>query len=381
MHTHLVSFRFVLVLLISHANLVMSQTILPRPDHIVIVIMENHSFNQIIGSSAAPYINSLANDTLSALFTQSYGVTHPSQPNYLALYSGNTQGITDDLVPSNNPFTTPNIGKQLINSGKTFTTYSEDLPGVGYNGETSGYYARKHSPASNWIGTGTNQIPPTTNQSFAAFPSSNFKSLPTVCFIMPNLLNDMHDGADPAKITRGDQWISNNMNSYVQWAKANNSLFILTFDEDNTLSSNHIATIFTGRMIQSGQYTTRINHYTIFHTLEKLYGLPTIGDSIAYPPINFCWKKNYLPNSLLNLPDNTLDGLIYPNPCNGFFYIELSDYQHATAELYHLNGEFIQVCPLVSKETEIKTDGLNKGLYLVKIRNKEGIIQRKIIIN
>ena len=71
------SFLFVIFLLFSHINIVQSQTIQPKPDHIVIVILENQSFSQIIGSPVAPYINSLATDTLSALFTASFGITNP----------------------------------------------------------------------------------------------------------------------------------------------------------------------------------------------------------------------------------------------------------------------------------------------------------------
>src|SRR5437773_12064566 len=67
---------------------------LPLPDHVVLVIEENKSFKQIIDNSAAPYINSLV--TRAALFTQSFAITHPSQPNYLALFSGDTHGVMDD---------------------------------------------------------------------------------------------------------------------------------------------------------------------------------------------------------------------------------------------------------------------------------------------
>src|ERR1035437_6408710 len=144
MNKHLGIFRFILFLMFSQAITVRSQTALPLPDHIVIAILENHSYDGIIGSQAAPYINSLAKDTSSALFTQSYGVTHPSQPNYLILFSGSTQGVKDDLIPKGNPFTTPNIERQLLNSGKTFVSYSEDLPQVGFNGNLSGNYARRH---------------------------------------------------------------------------------------------------------------------------------------------------------------------------------------------------------------------------------------------
>ena len=81
----------------------------PRPDHVVILILENHAYSQIIGSSAAPHINALANDASSALFTQSFAIEHPSQPNYLDLFSGSNQGVTNDNVPSGIPFTTPNL--------------------------------------------------------------------------------------------------------------------------------------------------------------------------------------------------------------------------------------------------------------------------------
>ena len=95
-----------------------SRADLPMPDHIVIVIMENHGYDQIIGSSNAPYINSLANDPHGALFTNSHGLTHPSQPNYLMLYSGSNQGVTNDNLPANLPFLTLNLGASLINAGK-----------------------------------------------------------------------------------------------------------------------------------------------------------------------------------------------------------------------------------------------------------------------
>jgi acid phosphatase len=356
---------------------VISQITFPIPDHIVIAILESHGYSELIGSSAAPYINSLANDTLSALFTESYAITHPSQPNYLVLFSGNTQGVTDNLVPSDIPFTTPNLGRQLIDSGKTFVTYSEDLPEVGYNGPMSGAYARKHNPVTNWMGTGFNQVSTTTNQPFTAFPSDNFTILPTVCYVVPNLNNDMHNGTDPARITKGDQWIFNNLYGYIQWAKTNNSLFILTFDEQGNSSINHIITILTGPMVQSGHYSTKINHYSVLHTIEKIYGLPYVGDSLMYTPMTSCWKQN---SSTSVSTADISNCIIYPNPNNGLFFIELSKSQDATAEIYNLDGQLIQYDPLVSFKTAIKMDGYMKGCYTVKIKSQEGIIFKKIII-
>jgi phosphatidylinositol-3-phosphatase len=393
MKTNMATFRFILFLLITTSNIVLSQPILPKPDHIVIVILENHGYEDIIDSPSAPYINSLATDTLSAFFTMSYGLTHPSQPNYLLLYSGSAQGVTGNEIPINSPFTTDNIGRQLIDSGKTFISYSEDMPVAGYNGEYINYYARKHNPVTNWMGNGINQVSPTINQPFTAFPSSNFELLPTVCFVIPSTFNDMHDGVEPTLIKTGDEWISKNMNSYIQWAKTHNSLIILTFDEDDYTDSNHITTIFSGQMIKTGQYSSKINHYSILHTIEKLYGLPYIGDSLSYAPITDCWKHINAPDSILtnhfiqhNASQITKNepisnALIYPNPTNGFFYVELSDFQDAKAEIYHLNGECIQVNPLMSKKTELIIDNLMKGVYLLKIKNNEGIILRKLIKN
>src|SRR5262245_25706402 len=74
-----------------------SAPVVPRFAHIVVVILENHAYSQIIDASDAPFLNTLA--ASGAVMTQSYAITHPSQPNYLALFSGSTQGLTDDSCP------------------------------------------------------------------------------------------------------------------------------------------------------------------------------------------------------------------------------------------------------------------------------------------
>ena len=92
----------------------------PTYDHVVIVIEENHSFTQIIGNrTSAPYINQLADGGVS--FTSFFAITHPSQPNYLEFFSGAGQGVADDALPLNYPFSTPNLGAELIAAGVTFT--------------------------------------------------------------------------------------------------------------------------------------------------------------------------------------------------------------------------------------------------------------------
>jgi phosphatidylinositol-3-phosphatase len=372
------SFRDILLLLISNVSIVISQTVLPKPDHIVIAILESHGYSQLIGSSAAPYINYLANDSSTAVFSESYAIMHPSQPNYLVLYSGSTLGVASNLVPSGNPFTTPNLGRQLIDSGKTFLIYSEDLPEVGFNGAKSGEYARKHNPAANWMGTGPNQVPETITQPLTAFPFNDFSLLPTVCYVVPNLENDMHNGLDPARITKGDRWILDNLDRYIQWAKTNNSLFILTFDEEGLTVENHIITIITGEMLKPGIYSNKINHYSLLHTIETMYGLPYIGDSLNCQPINFCWKGNS--SKLLSIGDAS-NVIVYPNPNKGSLFVELTNYKDATAEIFNLNGQLMQSNHLSSFNTEIKIDNLLKGFYLLKIKNKEEVILRKIFKN
>lgn len=96
----------------------------PRYDHIVIVVEENHSTSQIIGNKSAPFINSLAAG--GALMTQSYGVAHPSQPNYLALFAGDTFGVDSDDCPLALG-SAPNLASELLSAGYSFGGFAEDL--------------------------------------------------------------------------------------------------------------------------------------------------------------------------------------------------------------------------------------------------------------
>ncbi|HEV3416549.1 MAG TPA: alkaline phosphatase family protein, partial [Pirellulales bacterium] len=260
---------------------------IPTPDHVVIVVEENHSYSDIVGSPSAPYINSLANGPSGALFTQSFAVEHPSQPNYLDLFSGSNQGITDDNLPANLPFTTANLGAELLAKGQTFVGYSEDLPSVGFNGETSGAYARKHNPWVNWQNSSSNGIPAADNQPFTSFPS-DFNALPTVSIVIPNLNDDMHDGS----ISAGDTWLRSNLDAYVQWATTHNSLLIVTFDEDDGSQANQIPTLFVGPMVNHAQYSETINHFDVLRTIEDMYGLPYAGASSTVPAITDVWQGN-----------------------------------------------------------------------------------------
>ena len=249
---------------------------LPHFDHIVVAVEENHGYSEIIGSSDAPYINSLASQ--GASFTDSHAITHPSEPNYLALFAGSTLGVTDDSCPIN--VSAPDLGGELIAKSQTFTGYAESLPGVGFTGCTSGDYARKHSP---WVNF--SDVPASDNQPFTNFPT-DFTKLPTVSFVVPNLQDDMHDGT----VQQGDDWLRGHLDSYIQWAKTHNSLFILTWDEDDGSDTNQIATIFVGAHMKAGQYSETINHYSVLSTIEDIYGLPYIHNASEGMAIKDVWQ-------------------------------------------------------------------------------------------
>ena len=146
----------------------------PRPDHVVVVMEENHNYGEIIGAAAAPYINSLAHG--GALLTNSHANEHPSEPNYLDLFSGSNQGVTNDSCP--HTFSTANLGAELIRAGLTFGGYSDDLPSTGYTGCSSGKYVRRHSPWVNFT-----NVPAADNMPFTAWPS-DFNKLPTLSFVI-----------------------------------------------------------------------------------------------------------------------------------------------------------------------------------------------------
>jgi len=258
----------------------------PRYDHVVIVVMENHSFSQIIGAASAPYINALA--AQGANFTHSFAIDHPSQPNYIELFSGANQGVTNDNCPEN--FTgVANLGSQLIAAGFTFAGYSENLRSTGSTAcsAASGRYARKHNPWADF-----DNVPTTSNQPFSAFPS-DFSTLPTLSFVIPNQCDDMHGISaicNSNLIAAGDFWLQIHLDAYAQWAKAHDSLLIVTFDEDDGSQGNQIATLFVGSLVLPGSYADTINHYSVLATLQSMYGLaPPLAGAANNASISNVW--------------------------------------------------------------------------------------------
>ena len=237
----------------------------PIYDHIVIVVEENHSAYQITDDYA--FFDFLL--AKGASFANMFAITHPSQPNYIALFSGSTQGITDNGHYS---VSATCLYHSLVAAGRTFCGYSEDLPYSGYTGDTSGAYVRKHAP---WVTFAT--VSPEFNQPFSMFPK-DYQKLPTVSFVIPNLNNDMHDGT----IAQADRWLNENIKSYAFWAQNNNSLLIVTFDEPYRRESpqhSPVATYFMGAGIIPGyRVETSCTLYSILRYIEDLYGMPYLGE-------------------------------------------------------------------------------------------------------
>lgn len=341
---------------------------LPHPDKIVIVMMENKDYGEIVGSANAPFINnSLIKGGL--LYSNSHAIEHPSQPNYLDFFSGSNQGVNSgngtlankynfpakaayydslvagclanptcsssatlaalqgaaatyhlyaslygtlavgDAFPNSTnfniaggaPFTTDNLAAELRSQGKSFVEYSDGLAAAGgadgagnsvigtINNPADPFsvgYAHRHDPVADWMSatpTG-NQLPNTAEQDFANFGAGgvDFSSLPDVSFIVPDTIHDMHDGAVPTAVAKGDAWLAGNLANYLAWAKTHNSLLIFTTDENDFVDpSNQILTVINGdkRLFRPGVSNQDFNHFDVLRTLEDIYGTGYAGAS------------------------------------------------------------------------------------------------------
>lgn len=250
----------------------------PHADHITVVIMENRDYRLVIGSTQAPYLNGTLVPA-AALMTNSHGVTHPSQPNYIDFFSGSDQGVTDDSCPHS--FATNNLGNELRAAKKTFDGYSESMPQQGFTGCTSrdGLYARKHNPWVNFA-----DLPPGVNQVFHDIPSA----MTTVAIVVPNLCNDMHD----CSTRTGDNWLKANLPSIIAYDRTTKGLLIVTWDEadpDND-GTNHIATLLIGPMVVPGKYGQSINHFNVLRTMQTIAGVKCLAQSCSTPAIKGIWR-------------------------------------------------------------------------------------------
>jgi len=254
--------------------------------HVVVVVEENHPFVRIIGNTReAPYLNALADS--GASFTDAHAIEHPSQPNYLDLFSGGNQGIRNDGCLGR-PLDAPSLASELLHAGRSFIGYAEGLPAPGSTACLTlfGAYARKHAPWTDFANLDQESV----SRPFSSFPkeAAGFERLPAVSFVIPGLGTDMHSGS----ILKADNWLRRNLGNYVSWAKDNASLLIVAWDEDDSSHGNRVPLIIVGAGVRPGVYGRRVDHFSVLRFIEELYGLPLLGASASAPPIGNIWDES-----------------------------------------------------------------------------------------
>lgn len=277
----------------------------PAPSHVVIVMEEDRGAGAIGDTANMPYFNQLAATGL--VFNNSHGLNTTAQEgemNYLALYSGSTQGVTDN--GNHGTFSGANLAQSLASAGLTFSGYSESLP---YAGDTTDSYAasptnaayddlyvRAYNPMAQFTNVGAGLTNASVNKTFASFPTSaaGFAALPAVSIVVPNTLHNTHGSNDTSPYATdptqynflrqsADTWLKANLDAYVQWAKQNNSLLIVTDDEADRAHNfaAGFATIINGstNLFVPGSDSQYVTPYNILRTVESMYGLPLLGNS------------------------------------------------------------------------------------------------------
>ena len=252
-------------------SLASTTSAVPAFDHVFVIVMENHSYSQIIGNtSQAPYINQLASQY--GLATNYFAVTHPSLPNYLALIGGSTFGITSDCA--NCFVNAPNLAADRISpSGRSWKGYMESTPSPCFVGD-SGLYVQKHNP---FIYFDTVRTNPTQCANIVPFAElgvdlTTTATTPGFVWITPNLCSDMHD----CSISTGDTWLKNNvvpiLNSPAYTNQ--NSVMFIVWDEDNGSQGNQVANLVISKSVPAGfRSNVAYTHYSLLRTIEDAWGL------------------------------------------------------------------------------------------------------------
>jgi hypothetical protein len=259
---------------------------LPRFTHVLVVVFENHERNEIAGNPDAPTFRALARRY--ATLTRYDAVTHPSLPNYLALVSGSTQGITSDctdcLVAGRS------LADTLEAAGRTWKTYAEGLPAPGYVGASAGRYAKKHDPFLYFrrvIGSAArrDRVVPFTNLRRDVARSR----LPDFALVVPDLCNDMHD----CSVATGDEWLRTEIVPLLRSPALAGGVVFVVFDEGTSDEGGggRVEALALGPAVRRGSvFAGSTNHYGLLRTIEDAWGLPRLGLSARARPIGGIWK-------------------------------------------------------------------------------------------
>jgi hypothetical protein len=260
---------------------------LPAFKHVYVVIMENEESTSIVGSSNAPYINSLI--ARYGLATNYTAVAHPSEPNYIALFSGSTHGVTDD---GRHDLSGKNLADQIEAHGRDWRVYEQNLPatpcftGSSSSGgaDGSGTYARKHNPAISFTDISGDPARCSKIQDF----SHHDPAAADYELIVPNLCNDMHD----CSVKTGDTFLKGFLPKILDSPAMAGSALFLTWDEGSSSAGGGgvVATVVIGPGVPAGfRSGTRYTHYSLVRTIEDAWGLGCLASSCSANDLRAFW--------------------------------------------------------------------------------------------
>jgi hypothetical protein len=242
--------------------------------HVYLIVLENHSYEDIAGDKDAPYLGTLAERF--GLATQYDAVAHPSQPNYLALFSGSTHGVDDDGV---HDLGSRNLADLLEEAGRTWHVYAENVPGDCFRGSEAsggpdgrGTYARKHEPAISFTDISGDPARCANITDLSSFDpaAADFE------LIVPNLCHDMHD----CPVRTGDDWLSSlvpRITDSASWRDG--GVLFITFDETDEASDERVATYVVSPRTPAGfRSDTPHSHYSLLRTIETSWGLGCLAE-------------------------------------------------------------------------------------------------------
>lgn len=259
----------------------------PRPvpafDHVVVIVFENKARGSVLGSRSAPTFNSLA--SRYAVLAGYRGVTHPSLPNYLALVSGSTQGITDDC----NSCSTGgrSLADTLEAKGRTWKAYAEGLPRAGWAGAAMGRYVKRHVPFLYFRRVASQPARMRNVVPLAAFSRDlAAQRLPDFSLVVPDMCHNMHD----CPVSTGDAWLKRFVAPLLKSRELANSAIFVVFDESEA-ADPRVAALALGPLVRPGSvYAQATSHYGLLRTIEDAWQLPRLGRSARVAPVTGIWR-------------------------------------------------------------------------------------------
>jgi hypothetical protein len=256
-----------------------------RFGHVFIVVEENANFGDVIANPALPYLNGLANQY--ALAANYFANAHPSIPNYFELTTGQILTLIDASTPRTFPVDSENVVRDLLAAGKSWKSYAEDIPSVGYTGGDSGRYAVRHNPLAYFTDVQNDTKQVQNLVPFSQFATDlNTANLPNFSFIVPNLCNDAHD----CSLATSDAWLKANIDPLIQSPQfQKDGLLIILFDEADTLDltsgGGHVAAVVVSPRAKRGYKSIAFyQHQSVLRlTLEGLGVTKLPGDAATAP--------------------------------------------------------------------------------------------------